>query len=89
MAPCAALNSVEAVIWPSVIFLLSIPRGSEHAIQSRKNISAENYSASLSSIVTALRTCNLDAYLHFPVVHHSQHKVRKIIVKVLLATKSF
>ena len=32
MALYAALYSVEAVIWPSVIFLLSIPRGSEHAM---------------------------------------------------------
>ena len=31
----------------------------------------------------------MDAYLHFPVVYHSQHKVRKIVVKVALATKSF
>ena len=51
MAPYAALYSVEAVIWPSVIFLLSIPRGSEHAKHREDVIISRDYSASLNSIV--------------------------------------
>jgi len=65
----AALYSVEAVIWPSVIFLLSIPRGSEHAMNREDVIISRDYSASLNSIVCtiiALRTCNLDAYFRDP-----------------------
>ena len=39
--------------------------------------------------IIALKTWNLDAYLHFPVVYHLQHNVRKIVVKVPHATKLF
>ena len=51
VAPYAALYSVEAVIWPSVIFLLSIPRGSEHAMHREDVIISGDYSASLNSII--------------------------------------
>ena len=51
MAPYPALYSVEAVIWPSVIFLLSIPRGSEHAMHREDVVISRDYSASLNSIV--------------------------------------
>ena len=68
----AALYSVEAVIWPSVIFLLSIPRGSEHAKHREDVIILRDYSASLNSLfctIIELRTCNLmptsGIHIHF------------------------
>ena len=63
------MYSVEAVIWPSVIFLLSIPRGSEHAKHREDVIILRDYSASLNSLfctIIELRTCKLDAYFRDP-----------------------
>ena len=68
----AALYSVEAVIWPSLIFLPSIPRGSEHAKHREDVIILRDYSASLNSLfctIIELRTCDLmptsGIHIHF------------------------